>query len=215
MMKKITSLLLIAFISGMVLSAQELRINGYSAYAFNDGINSVSNSLFYFTGKMKGGYIWGGGLEYKINDYYGFEVVYQRLDSRAPLLYDNGTGGVQARTFDYGLNYIMLASNRYMPINDVVEAYGGLMGGAAVLVVKNPLSPSGGSATRFGYGARLGTNVYITDFLSLKLQIQLMSVVQGVAGGVYFGTGGIGSGFTSYSSLYQFNIGGGFVFKFY
>ncbi len=32
-------------------------------------------------------------------------------------------------------------------------------------------------------------------------------------GGFYFGTGGVGAGVSSYSTMYQFGVGGGLVFK--
>jgi hypothetical protein len=47
----------------------------------------------------------------------------------------------------------------------------------------------------------------------LKLQMQLVSVSQGFGGGAYFGTGGAGVGLQSYSSVYQFGMGGGLAFK--
>ena len=34
-----------------------------------------------------------------------------------------------------------------------------------------------------------------------------------MGGGLYFGTGGAGAGVSTYSSYYQFNLGGGLVFK--
>ena len=36
---------------------------------------------------------------------------------------------------------------------------------------------------------------------------------QGFGGGAYFGTGGAGFALSSYSSIYQFGLGGGLTFK--
>jgi len=40
-----------------------------------------------------------------------------------------------------------------------------------------------------------------------------MSIAQGAGGGLYFGTGGVGAGVSTYSSMYQFQLGGGLTFK--
>ena len=47
--------------------------------------------------------------------------------------------------------------------------------------------------------------------VAIKLQGQLMSAVQSAGGGLYFGTGGAGAGVSTYSSMYQFGLGGGLV----
>jgi hypothetical protein len=41
-----------------------------------------------------------------------------------------------------------------------------------------------------------------------------MSAVQSAGGGLYFGTGGGGAGVSTYSSMYQFGLGGGLAFQF-
>jgi hypothetical protein len=41
----------------------------------------------------------------------------------------------------------------------------------------------------------------------------VLSAVQYVSGGLYFGTGGAGTGISSLSSMFQFGLDGGLVFK--
>jgi hypothetical protein len=43
--------------------------------------------------------------------------------------------------------------------------------------------------------------------------MNLLSAVQAVGGGLYFGTGGAGAGVSGFSTFYQFSLGGGLVFK--
>ena len=45
------------------------------------------------------------------------------------------------------------------------------------------------------------------------MQASLFSATQAFGGGLYFGTGGIGAGLSSYSSMYQFGLEGGLVFR--
>lgn len=51
------------------------------------------------------------------------------------------------------------------------------------------------------------------EVAGIRLQAQLLSPVQAAGGGFYFGTGGSGIGVSTYSSIYQFNLGGSLVFR--
>jgi hypothetical protein len=76
---------------------------------------------------------------------------------------------------------------------------------------------SSDSETKFAWGLRGGANIYPAGDagkVGIKLQAALLSAVQGAGGGLYFGTGGAGAGVTTYSSMLQFTLGGGLVFKF-
>ena len=67
--------------------------------------------------------------------------------------------------------------------------------------------------TKFAWGIRGGVNVWATEKVGIKLQAHLLSAVQSMGGGLTIGTGGVGVGATSYSSMYQFTLGGGLAFK--
>ncbi len=54
---------------------------------------------------------------------------------------------------------------------------------------------------------------WVKEKVGIKLQAQLLSAVQSVGGGFYFGTGGSGGAVMAQSSMYQFELGGGLVFK--
>ena len=93
------------------------------------------------------------------------------------------------------------------------EPYGGFLLGMAIINADNPENETSSSATKFAWGARLGTNIWASDRMGIKLQMQLLSVPQGAGGGLYFGTGGAGAGITTYSTILQFALGGGLTFK--
>ena len=65
--------------------AQNLRLNGYTTYVFDDKVDSYYSSTSYYEGKIKGGFLWGGGLEYMASQTTGIERKYLRLDTKAPL----------------------------------------------------------------------------------------------------------------------------------
>jgi hypothetical protein len=213
-MKKLFSILtLILVLCVSNTYAQGIRLNVYSSYVFDDKVDSYFDQNDYYNGTIRGGYQWGGGLEFMAHPNYGVELMYLRQNTTAPLSYYNN--GVKNTTFDLGVNYIMLGGNRYLrKPGGKVEGFGGLLAGVNVMSVKNPDNGNKTTKTFFAWGFRGGANIWATETIGIKLQAQLLSAVQSVGGGFFFGTGGVGAGLTTQSSMYQFGLGGGLVFKF-
>lgn len=188
-----------------------LRVNGYTFYAFDDKVDSYYSNTEYFNGTIKGGFQWGGGLEYMMIPSQSIELAYLRLDTEAPIeYYDNR---IKNTTFDLATNYIMIGSNRYFGMNPRVEPYAGLQIGMGIFNVDNPDNGNSNNSTKFAWGAKLGANIWASEKVGIKIQTGLLSAVQGAGGGLYFGTGGVGAGVNTYSTFYQFYIGGGLSFK--
>jgi hypothetical protein len=221
-MKKLLTIILI-FLAGASVFAQNMqmaskpagpsvRLNGYTFYAFDDNhVDSYYSNTSYFDGAINGGFQWGGGLEVMPAPTMGVEFTYLRLDSKAPMEYYNG--GVKYTNFDLATNWLFLGGNKYMPNSSKVEPFGGFMLGMAIFDVTNPDNNNNSSGTKFAWGAKLGANVWMNEKVGLKLQMNLLSAVQAVGGGLYFGTGGAGAGVSGFSTFYQFSLGGGLVFK--
>jgi hypothetical protein len=210
--KLFTLIALFAFAA--TANAQKIRLNGYANYTFDDDVDSYYSNTSYFNGTIKGGFQWGVGLEYRLNPKYGIELMYQRFDTHAPMeYYDYRVNRVRQSDIDVSINYILLGGVRSMHTSEAVEPYGGLMLGMAIVDAKNPETQSENSATKFAWGARLGTNLWTQGKLGFKLQAQILSVPQGAGGGLYFGTGGAGAGITTYSTMLQFSLGGGITLR--
>jgi len=189
-----------------------LRLNVYTMYAFDDRVDSYYSSTDYYNGTIKGGFQWGGGLEYMMIPQQGIELSYLRLDSKANLT--NYSSLVSDRyNLDVASNYMMIGSNRYFGMNSKVEPYAGFNVGWAHYNVQNTDNNNSGTADKFAWGAKLGVNIWASDKVGIKIQTGLNSAVQGAGGGLYFGTGGAGAGVSTYSTLYQFYIGGGLTFN--
>ena len=215
-MKKCFFMLLL-IIAASAVHAQ-VRVNVYGNYVFDDQVdNSYSyGSEGFFDGKIKGGFLGGVGLEYRLHQYYGLELMYMRLDTHAPVDYwdyNSVIPGNKHTNLDLTMNYIMLGGVRSFKPNEKVDPFGGLMLGMAIIDTKNPETGNSNSATKFAWGARLGTNIWMSERVGIKLQAQFLSVPQGAGGGLYFGTGGAGVGVSTYSTVLQFALGGGLVFK--
>jgi hypothetical protein len=206
-----TTVLAVGFVT--LASSQNIRFNAYSGYVFDDNsIDAYASNTNYYSGAIKGGYQWGGGLEYMASETKGIEIKYLRQDADAPMDYYNVIK--QHKDFELAINYILLGGSNYFKTgNDKVEPYAGFGVGAAIINVKNPSPNTDSSLTKFAWNLKLGTNIWLNEKIGLKLQAQLLSAVQSVGGSVYFGTGGSGAGVSSYSSMLQFELGGGLVFK--
>lgn len=208
-MKPILSILLLCFFIPAI--SQTTRLNGYAVYVFDDRFDSYYDNSNYYEGQFKGGLQWGVGLEYLPQPSTGIELVYLNQQTTALTTYAYpGLVGVKTTNFDVGFNWVMLAGNRYMrKPGSKVEGFGGPMIGAAFINVDNPDNGAENSATKFAWGLKLGANIWASEKIAIKLQGQLLSAVQGAGGGLYFGTGGGGAGVSTYSSMYQFGLGGG------
>ncbi len=191
----------------------DIRLNGYAGYVFDDAIDSYYDVNNYYRGTIKGAFQWGVGVETKINRGTGVELLYMRQDTKAPMTYLGGAGLPKNKDFGIGMNYIMLGINRYFGANPKVEPYIGPMLGMAIASIKNSDPGGSSSITKFAWGFRGGANIWASPKVAIKLQMQLLSATQGFGGGAYFGTGGVGVGLQSYSSVLQFGLGGGLAFK--
>ena len=213
-MKKLLTIALL--LTGGYLFAQSgasLRLNGYALYAFDDNnVDSYYSDTDYFDGTFEGGFQYGGGLEVLPAPAIGVEISYLRLDSKAPMEY-YADGGIQYTDFDLAQNWLFLGFNKYLPVNPKLEPFAGIQLGMDILNVENPDNGNTGSATKFAWGIKAGAHVWVNEKVGLKLQLGLMSAVQAMGGGIYFGTGGAGAGVSGFSTYYQFNLGGGLVFK--
>jgi hypothetical protein len=213
LMKKTFILLHIAMIGLSInLSAQSTRLNVYGSYIFDDAVDSYYDQNSYYKGKVEGGFQWGVGVEFMRNRAMGLELTYLHQSTTAPFTYYKN--GVKTTIFDLKLNYIMLGGNRYFgQPKSKVEGFAGVMAGINFNTLENPDNNNSSNKSFFAWGLKGGMNFWASEKIGLKLQAQLLCPVQSVGGGFYFGTGGVGTGLSSYSSIYQFGLGGGLVFK--
>ncbi|MBK8553512.1 MAG: porin family protein [Ignavibacteria bacterium] len=207
-----------------ILNAQSYKINLYSAYTLDDDVNAVTDGNNYYSGTVVGGYQWGLGFEYIVKPTYGLELAYFRQDADVDISYStNYTVNNNIKnesTFGTGLNWIFLGGNKYLPVpGSIVQPYGGLMLGMAIFSsddkqINDTVKYTGQSTTNFAWAGRVGANFMFSPNVGLKLQAQVMSAVQSFGGGLYAGTGGLGAGVDTESSMYQFGFGGALVIQF-
>ncbi len=180
--------------------AQNLTLLTFESYTFADKFDTS-----YGYGKIEDGFQWGIGLEYGIQETNAIELIYQQLKTDGYINYYYGGFNGDART-GVTLSYIMLGGTRYHPINETVSGFGTIDLG---MVIASPDSDEFGDASKFAWGIRGGIRIMAPESrVSFRLHAQLFSAVQAAGGGFYFGTGGAGTGVSTYSTIYQFNLGG-------
>ena len=199
----------------MGATAQSFRANAYGSYVFDDSFESFYDTYDYYTGTIKGGFQYGVGLEYVVHQRYGIEIVWFHQSTEAPVTFQRGVvNPISSSVFDVNQDYIMLGLQSIVPHpNGKIEGFGGLLAGIALVNVEDPETGREASTDKFAWGARLGANFWASEKIGIKLQAQLLSVAQATGGGLYFG-GGAGVAVSSYSTIYQFGLGGGLVFRF-
>lgn len=209
------AVVLITFASNIAFAQGGINLNLYGAYVFDDQFDTYYTSSQYYEGKIKGGFQWGIGAEYLIQPEYGIEVFYLRQDTNAPTRYNGVLGGGGEVNLDLAINYILLAPTKhFLSSNEKLEGFASLMGGVVFAdVSSSDINISDDSVTKFAWGLRLGGIIWASEKVGVRLQAQLLSATQAMGGGFYFGTGGAGAGVSSYSTIYQFGLGGGLVIK--
>jgi len=210
-MKKIAFLVVLTTIT-IVTSGQGLRLNLYSAYVFDDGFDVFNDANTYYNGTVKGGYQWGGGLEYLFNERGSAEILYLHQSTHVPTTFKFGaTSPTTQENFDLSLHYIMLSGDGHFD-KGKTEGYAGLMGGVLITDLEAPSLGRSSSNTNFAWGARLGTNIWISTKVGIKLQAQILSSSKATGGGYYYSWYGPVY-LNTYSTLWQFSLGGGLAFK--
>jgi hypothetical protein len=209
------------FLSVLLMSAvligsaqQHFRLNAYSSYVFDDGFSSYNTANDYYNGKLKAGVQWGAGIEYLSDPRYGGELIYFYKNSEAPSNFKFGTlTGERSENFDVTQHYIMLGMNSHMAsTSKKAEGYGGLMFGWVITDVEAPSTGNKSSSSNFAWGAKLGTDIWMSPKVGIKLQAQILSSTRAYGGDVYYGYWGPVA-VPDYSTLWQFGLGGGLTFR--
>ena len=201
-------------ISNSKVSAQGeegVYLSAYGTYVFDAGFDSYYDPRRFYDGTVNGGLMWGVGAEYRMHPEMGIELLYMRQDTEAPTRWADATD-IMNTDFDLAVNYIMLGGLRHFPLGTgSIEGDLGIMAGAAILNAENPDTGFSDSVTKFAWSIKGGLTFWTQGPVGIRMQAQLLSPVQGAGGGLFFGTGGGGVGVSTYSTLFQFNLGGGVV----
>ena len=211
-MKKIFLLLVLAG-TMTTMMAQHARLNFYAAYTFDDGFDVVNDANTFYNGTVKGGVQWGAGLEYLFNKQSSAELLWLHRSTTVPANFKFGSNTqLRSETFDLKHDFIMLSGDGHFGNGGKAEGYAGVMGGVLISHLEAPSLGKSSSNTNFAWGGRVGTNIWFSPKLGLKLQALILSASRATGGDYYWSWYGP-IYLTEYSTLWQFSLGGGLTFK--
>src|SRR6187431_144597 len=213
-MKKVMFLALSMTIAFATFGQKGLRLNFYTGYTFDDGFDVVNDANTYYNGTVKGGVQWGGGLQYMFNPQSSAEIFYLHRSTTVPANFKFGsTTQGRSETFDLKHDFIMLSGDgHFSKHGSKAEGYAGLMAGVLLSHLEAPSLGKSSSNENFAWGGRLGTNIWFSPKLGLKLQAMILSASRATGGDYYWSWYGP-IYLTEYSTLWQFSLGGGLTFK--
>jgi len=203
-------LLLISF--GMLLfsslKSQHFAITAYGGYNLRDKIE-FGNAYGY----INAGGLWAIGAEGVASNGAGAEVIYQNQVSHVPLyFYLAPNVPINEGNDKVGLSYLLFNFLGYLKTgNPNVMPYGAIGAGVGFI---SPHSDFGSNSSKCAWDSKLGVKFKSGSGLGFKVQAQVMSVTQAAGGTFYIGSGGVGTGVSSYSSIFQFAFVGGLTYDF-
>jgi len=213
------SLLIVAF----SVQAQEKRINLYGGYVFDDNLDAYYDYDNYVNALVKGGFQYGGSIEFLTPEQLGIELMYIGQNTTFPISFNSGfSSGARSAENDLNLNYALVGINKYARGTGKMEGYGGLLLGCLFSDATNiSISDSVGtkytgtsvSETRFTWGLKLGGNIWVKENIGIKVQAQFLSTTQGVGTSAYYGYYGTYYGYATYINMFQWSFSSGLVFK--
>jgi hypothetical protein len=204
-LKKFTISMLLILSSGISIKAQSLDLFVFSGYTFGHRFRITGGNA-----KIYEGHTYGMNLGYNISNFYAFELLYSRQDTRATARSVNSGIDVDEPTI---VHYILAGSNRLQTISEKAAVFGGLKGGVVIFAPRNN---SFNSITKLAVGFSGGLKYNLTRQVGLRIQTNLNFPLTNVGASLWWSSGsGPSVGVSSSRSIVQFGITGGVFYRFY
>ena len=142
------------------------------------------------------------------------EILWLHRTTTVPANFKFGSNTqLRSETFDLKHDFIMLSGDgHFAKHGSKAEGYAGLMAGVLISHLEAPSLGKSSSNTNFAWGGRVGGNIWFSPKLGLKLQAQILSASRATGGDYYWSWYGP-IYLTTYSTLWQFSLGGGLALK--
>ncbi len=214
MIKNTTILLVCLLFTGAFtqLNAQSIQIIPMGGYQFPAGVDVSYNdgTLGYRPARLriKGNGNYGVGLHVTLPFHeITISVSFTNMDSELTI---QPVGEPTDKLFDASQEYWMLGILKEVDM-DQLRPYGGLILGWTTV---RPKDSEYQNASKFSVGLEGGLKYFFNDIVGIMVHARLLLPVQWVGAGLSIGTGGVGAGLTTGSSIIQGDIGGGLVIAF-
>ncbi len=192
------------------LQGQVVEITPTYGYQFGAKYNYGSNYL-----KIGDSGMFGIAVGYEVRSDYMIEVSYINMNSDLRIR-DRIASPTESGLSDMNVDWFMIGGTRYFGNDQVKPFFGGQLG-LSVFSPKNvntEIAPRGlDSVTSFSFGFKGGVVVMLSEKVGINLQGNLLFPVQW--GGFYVGagTGGVGAGINTGTTIVMGGFSGGLVFR--
>jgi hypothetical protein len=187
------TLALLLLATGNFVEAQKIWLTPFAGYTFRENITFSSGS----SAEIADGAHYGFLLEYMVKPKVGIELAYQRQDTKA-----TSQNFISIEPTKLAIQYTTIGFLRHHYFTERINGYAGLNLGIATSSNKDLNT----NYSRLAAGFRLGCILKPSRKISLRIQGQVLSVVQGFNAGLYAGTGGAGAGVSTYSTIFQWGL---------
>ena len=189
--------------------SQSLRLSGIALIHSSENISGIYNNGSSYTGTIKAGLQWGGGVEYLLDKKYGIEFSFQQQKTTLPLSYKipYETG---VENHDLNLGWMMLKCNRYFgQKTNKLQGFAGI--GAGIVMVKSGRWGATTGVSYFGMQANAGIIYWLIKPIGIKLSGQYQLSPKGTGDVFMISYLPTSEGLKSSSSISQFGLGLGIV----
>lgn len=208
---KVTYLITMIIFYCTCTQAQDLRLNTYTGYIFQENFRGGERDDGFIKGRIDGSFQWELGFEYTTGTNTGIELSFARQVTEVPIEFEPASME-RSRVLDMDANYILGGANRYLPVSDKVEVYIGLKVGAVIFDINDPDRTTARREVNFSINAQLGGNYWFNERIGIKMSVKMFSPIQGFSDEFYFGSSSSG-GLSTFSSIYQISLVGGIAIK--
>ncbi len=208
-MKKIILAAIILFSSVFAGYAQQMQkrveITPFVGYMFGETIQTSYGDI-----RLDDNVQYGGMLSL-VTRFFDVDFLYSREDTKAEMR------GLYNYPIDYGylndvnlsISYFQVGATKHIRANERIAPFAGVNIGACLMSPKETFD----DVWRFSVGAHLGTKIYLTERIGIRLQGQMLIPVQ--SEGLFFsvGTNGAGAGIDFESTIFQFAVNAGVIIR--
>lgn len=199
------NILLSALLLSMVTlsSAQNLEIMPYMSYQWGGKLNFYEGDI-----RIQSSENYGIALNYTIPRGTILQLEYFNQSTNIDVrLYEELGGNYQS--YPVSMSWIQVGGLQGFDFYPLVPFAGMTLGAMNF----NPRTNELQNSWKFAVTGQVGLKYYLSERIGIRLHARLLMPIQWAGFGVSIGTGGIGTGISAGSYIFQGDIGGGLIFN--
>lgn len=185
------------------MGQQSLEINGFAGFTGRNSFSIDGGSAL-----IENGQVFGGSVKYYFQPEFGAELFYSR---QMTILSANSSIDNLLMREDGTVSYWMIGISPELMSSSDKFSYDMAfrLGGVTFATIAEGFDRSMNLATSLGGGIRY----HLTDQLGVKLSANLFLPIFGPGATLWFGSGGVGAGATTWSPVLQLNANAGIFYR--